>query len=96
VRQRLKSERVQEGIAALTSWRQLPGGKAIDRAFRFPTSGVAAAFAKFVSMYAGESGHPINLNISKGDVVVTLAGPQKRGRQGDLTEEIVAFARMLG
>jgi pterin-4a-carbinolamine dehydratase len=96
VRQRLKSERVQEMLQAMPAWRLLPGGQAIDRAFQFPSTRVAATFAEFVSAYAGEEGHTVNLDVSKGEVVLKLAGPKKRGRPGDLTVEIVAFARKLG
>ena len=96
VKQRLKSERVQEMVAAMPAWNSLPEGQAIDRTFEFPSTRVAAAFAEYVSAYAEEEGHTVNLDVSKAEVVLTLAGPQERGRYGDLTEEIVAFARKLG
>lgn len=96
VNQRLKSERVQDALKAMPGWRQSPQGQAIDRAFEFPSSQVAAAFAGFVSAFAGHLGHTINLSIARNAVVLTLTGPKRKGRQGDLTEAMLEFARKLG
>ncbi len=96
VRQRLKSERVQDALKAMPAWRQSPQGQAIDRAFEFPSSQVAAAFAGYVSAFAAHLGHTINLSIARTTVVLTLTGPRSKGRQADLTEEVLVFARKLG
>ncbi|HEV8579455.1 MAG TPA: 4a-hydroxytetrahydrobiopterin dehydratase [Thermoanaerobaculia bacterium] len=96
VKQRLKAERVQEMLLAMPAWRLLPGGKAIDRAFQFPASNVAAAWATFVAAFAAELGHPVTLDIAQEQVVLTLAAPKVRGRQGELTESILEFAQRLG
>lgn len=96
VRQRLKSERVQEMLQAMPAWRLLPGGKAIDRAFEFPAANVAAAWATFVAVFAAELGHTVTLDIAGDQVILSLAGPKVRGRQGELTESILAFAQRLG
>ena len=96
VRQRLKAERVQEMLQAMPSWRLLEGGKSIDRAFLFPSPQVAGAYSAFVLSYASAAGHAVNLDHQKSQVVVTLTAPRTKGRQGDLTEDILTFARNLG
>jgi pterin-4a-carbinolamine dehydratase len=96
VTERLKSERVEEMLAVMPAWTVLPQGQAIGRVFQFPSTRVAAAFARFVSAYAREEGHNIYMDISKVEVDLTLTGPKKQGRCGDLTEEIVSFAQKLG
>lgn len=96
VRQRLKSERVQEMLQAMPSWRLLEGGKSIDRAFLFPSPQVAERYSAFVMAFASAAGHALNLELNKGVVVVTLAGPRAKGRQGDLNEEVLTFAQKLG
>jgi pterin-4a-carbinolamine dehydratase len=95
VRQRLKSERVQEMLQALPAWQLVPGGQAIDRAFQFPTPHVANAFAVYVMTFAAAVGQTVNLNHASTGLVVTLAAPRKRSRRGELTEAIVNFARKL-
>jgi pterin-4a-carbinolamine dehydratase len=96
VRQRLKAERVQEMLQAMPAWRLLPGGKAIDRAFQFPAPAVAAAWATFVAAFAAALGHTVTLDIAVDQVVLTLAAPKVRGRQGELTESILELAQRLG
>jgi pterin-4a-carbinolamine dehydratase len=96
VRQRLKAERVQEELQAMPAWRLLEGGKSIDRAFQFPSPQVAAAYSTFVLAFASAAGHAVSLDHNKSQVVVKLAGPRGKGRQLDLTEEILTFARKLG
>ena len=54
VTQRLKSERVQEMLAAMPTWTLLPPeGEAISRVFQLPSSRVAAAFAEYVMLKLG-------------------------------------------
>jgi pterin-4a-carbinolamine dehydratase len=96
VKQRLKAERVQEMLQAMPAWRLLPGGKAIDRAFQFPASHVAAAWTTFVAAFAAELGHTVTLDIAQEQVVLTLAGLKVKGRREELTESIVEFAQRLG
>jgi pterin-4a-carbinolamine dehydratase len=96
VRQRLKAERVQEMLQALPAWRLLEGGKSIDRAFLFPSPQVAEAYSAFVLSFASAAGHAVKLDHHKSQVVVTLAGPRAKGRQLDLTEDILTFAQKLG
>jgi len=96
VRQRLKSERVQEELQAMPAWRLLEGGKSIDRAFQFPSPQVAERYSAFVMAFASAAGQAVNLDLNRGQVVVTLAAPRSKGRQGDLTEEILTFAQKLG
>jgi pterin-4a-carbinolamine dehydratase len=96
VDEKLKSERVQEMLQAMPAWSLLQGSEAIGRTFQFPSKRVAAKFADYVSTYAEEEGHPVNLEVSKVEVSLTLTGPKERGRYGELTEEIVTFAQKLG
>jgi len=96
VTERLKSERVQEMLAAMPAWAPVPLGEAIGRAYQFPSARVAWAFARYIWAYAKEEGHNVYLDVSNGEVVLTVAGAKAKGRAGDLTEEIVAFARKLG
>ncbi len=93
---RLKSERVQEKLAVMPAWTLLPEGRAIGRVFQFPSARVASTFAEYVSAYAEEEGHNVHLDVSKAEVSLVLAGPQEKGRSGELTEEVVSFARKLG
>src|SRR5262245_33883449 len=94
--EKLKSERVQEMLRAMPAWALLPGSAALGRTFQFPSKRVAAKFAEYVSTYAAEEGHHINLDVSRVEVSLTVTGPKQRGRYGELTEEIVAFAQKFG
>jgi pterin-4a-carbinolamine dehydratase len=94
--QKLKSERVQEMLQAMPAWALLPEGQAIGRTFQFPSARVASKFVEYISTYAEEEGHNINLDVSKAEVDLTLTGPKVKGRYGDLTEETVAFAQKFG
>jgi hypothetical protein len=57
---------------------------------------VAEAYSAFVLSFASAAGHAVNLDHNKSQVVVTLAGPRVKGRQMDLTEDILTFAQKLG
>jgi len=96
--QRLKSERVQDMLTAMPAWEILPPeGEALNRVFTLPTARVAEAFAEYVSAYAEALGHDVYLEISEEAAVdLTLIGPEVRGRQAGLTEEIVTFAQKFG
>jgi pterin-4a-carbinolamine dehydratase len=95
--ERLKSERVQEMLAAMPAWTLLPPeGEAIGRVFQFPSEQVAAKFAEYVSTYAEAVGHNVHLEVSTQSVDLIVAGPKVRGRYGELTEEILSFAQKFG
>lgn len=96
VSEKLKSERVQEMLRAMPGWALLQESQAIGRTFQFPSKRVAAKFAEYVSTYAEEEGHHINLDVSRVEVSLTVTGPKQRGRYGELTEEAVTFAQKLG
>ena len=93
---RLKSERVQEELKNMPGWRLAPGGKAINRAKAFPNPEVARLYNGFVTAYAGALGLPVLMNVSGGQVLVTLHAPRSHGRVGLLTETVLDFARRLG
>jgi len=94
--QRLKSERVQEMLAAMPDWTLQAEGEAITRVYEFPSSRVARAFVNFAQTYAQEEGYNLCADIAKTEVDLTLSGPKVRGHFGDLTEQIVEFAQKLG
>jgi pterin-4a-carbinolamine dehydratase len=94
--QRLKSERVQEMLAAMPDWTLQAEGESITRVYEFPSARVARNFAHFAQAFAQEEGHALIVDLAKTEVDLTLTGPMVRGRFGDLTEEIVEFARKLG
>ena|SRR6185295_16465376 len=96
VQSRLKSERVQEELKTMPGWRVASGGKAINRAKAFPNPEVARLYSGFVTGFAGALGLPVLMNVSGGQVLVTLHAPRSRGRVGLLTETVLDFARRLG
>jgi pterin-4a-carbinolamine dehydratase len=96
VRQRLKAERVQVMLQGMPAWRLVSGGKALDRAFLFPTPRVASAYTDFVSAYATETGQAVSLEVVKDQVVVTLFGPRVKGRHAEVNETVLEFAQKLG
>lgn len=92
----LKSERVQEELQAMPTWRQLPTGKAIVRDFRLSSQRAAATYAAFVSAYAGDLGQPVHLYMNGRTLNVKLFSPYKNGRAVPLTMDVIDFARSLG
>jgi len=93
VEQRLKSERVQEGLAALPGWRLHPSGKALHRSREFFLPGEAAKWAYFAAELAASQHQRVQLQLAGARVVVTLYGPKGAG---GVTETLLGFARQLG
>jgi pterin-4a-carbinolamine dehydratase len=92
----LKSERVQQELKAMQSWRALPTGRAIVRDFRLSSQRAAATYAAFVSAYAGDRGQPVHLHMNGRTLSVKLFSPYKTGRAVPLTMDVIDFARSLG
>jgi pterin-4a-carbinolamine dehydratase len=93
--QRLKSERVQEELKAMPAWELAHEEKAIERAKSFPTPEVAALYTAYVTGYAAAAGFAVTVNVTGGQVCVTVYAPQINGCAGELTESVLGFARQL-
>jgi pterin-4a-carbinolamine dehydratase len=94
--ERLKSERVQEALKAMTGWKLAHEEAAIERVKTFPTPEVAALYGAFVARFASAAGFFVTLDLAGGQVAVTVRGPQINGCWGEVTESVLAFARQLG
>ncbi len=88
---KLKSERVQEELAAM-GWRPDPGVRTFDRALKFPASRVAGAYAAFVSELADQCGQPCTVTLRGKQVTVTLLG---QGGKDGWTKAALNFAKRL-
>jgi|GEM_PF-1696944 len=91
----LKSERVQEALAAMPSWRAVRGMRAIEQLLRFPSAQVAEAYAGYVKAFAGEVGQRCSVTQACEHVTVTLTGRRSNGVFG-ITRPVLDFARRLG
>jgi pterin-4a-carbinolamine dehydratase len=92
----LKPERVQEELAAMPEWELLAGGKSIGRSFRFASERAAVTYAAFVSSTAVDAGQPVRLLLDGRRLEVKLFSPPSRnGSRGELTMEVLDFARKM-
>ena len=90
----LKPERVQEELRALPGWRGVANYRGIDHVRRFPTAGVAAAFAEYVSAFAQEAGQLCSVVQCGEHVTLTLTSRHPGGAFG-VTRAVLDFARRL-
>src|SRR5262245_13546418 len=95
LQQRLKSERVQEELKAMTGWALAHEEQAIVCVKTFPTPEVASLYAAFVSRFASAAGFSVSMSLWGGQVCVTVFAPQINGCPGELTLPVLAFARQL-
>ncbi len=93
--QRLKSERVQEELRAMTGWAATQGATAIECVKTFATPEIAGLYGGFVVQSAAATGHPVTVSVSGGQVSVTVYTPNIDGCPGELTLPVLAFARQL-
>ena len=94
---KLKSERVEEMLQALTGWSLAPDGGAIQRTRKFPTARVAGLFAGYVADFATSRRQGACVMLSGRQVLLTLPGaPLRNGRFGGLTETVFELAQQLG
>jgi pterin-4a-carbinolamine dehydratase len=93
---KLKAERVQLALRSMPGWAQVPGGKAIDRAWTFAEAGVAATFTAYVAAQAHAAQHPVELFLDGKRLLVTVWAPLSKGKRGSLTEAALHFAKKLG
>jgi len=91
----LKSERVQEVLAALPSWRAVGGMRGIEQLQRFPAAHVAEAYAAYVKAFAEEVGQRCSVTQAREHVTVTVTGRRRYGGLG-ITRPVLDFARRLG
>jgi len=93
---KLKAERVQEMLQIMPAWGLVPGGKGIERAWTFGEASVAATFTAFVAANAHAAHHPVELFLDGKRLLITVWGPQNKGKRGGLTEAALHFAKKLG
>jgi pterin-4a-carbinolamine dehydratase len=94
--QRLKSERVEEELQAMSGWALAREEKAIECVKTFPTSEVAALYAAFVSRFASAAGFFVTVSLAGGQVCLTVFPPQSNGCRGEVVDlPVLAFARQL-
>jgi 4a-hydroxytetrahydrobiopterin dehydratase len=79
VTNRLKPERVQDGLRKLPNWRQSRDGKSLVRTFRFADAAAPLAFAGFVLTLAGQEEHHPIVTLHKGTVECKLTTPAAGG-----------------
>jgi len=99
--ERLKPERVQEGLSIrktvkrlevrerldrLPGWKLAPESRAIRKVRQFVDPKAAAAYAAFVVQVAADRRAPLGIAVSKGQLVVTLYGRSDRGITGALLD----------
>jgi len=105
--QRLKPERVQEGLALrrtlqqrkvvdrlerLPGWKLAPGGRAIGKVRAIADPQHAAAYAAFAVSLAAVRHQPLRLTFASGQLAVTLRSRSGHGIPGTLLD----FAAELG
>jgi len=95
--QRLKSERVQEGLQALAraGWALAHEEQAIETVKTFPTPEVAWLYAAFVSRFASAAGVAVTLSLAGGQVCVTVFAQGINGCAGEVDPPVLAFAHQL-
>ena len=96
VRMYLKPERVQQLLLALPGWKLRGDGGGLETNRRFTSAGAAGSFAALACRLATQRRQPVKVNLSGGDVVVTLHGHPPRGCCGGLTEQVFHLAGLIG
>ena len=89
--ERLKPERIQDGLRALTGWRLDESGTSISRRFRFPSARPAASFSQLVADLALDHLHQPAIHLYGNQVDVTLTTALARG----LTARDLKLARAI-
>ncbi len=95
VEQRLKSERVQEELRAMTAWAAVHGDAALESVKTFATPGIAGLYGAYVLQTAVASGYPVTVSLSSNQVGITVYAPESDGCLSELTLPVLAFARQL-
>jgi hypothetical protein len=96
VQERLRREYAQEVLQALPGWRLTADGKALHRAKELPSPSIASLYSAYVTGFAGALSLPVAVNVSGGQVMVTLHARRNHGRLTAVTDAVLEFARRLG
>ena len=96
VQERLRQEYAQEVLQALPGWRLTADGKALHRAKELPSPAIASLYSAYVTGFAGALSLPVAVNVSGGQVMVTLHARRNHGRLTAVTDAVLDFARRLG
>jgi len=76
---RLKPERVEDGLRKLPNWRQSRDGRSLVRTFKFADAAAPLAFAGFVLTLAGQEEHHPIVTLHKSTVECKLTTPAAGG-----------------
>jgi hypothetical protein len=93
--QRLKSERIQEELKAMTGWAAIERETAVENVKTFATPDLAGLYGSFVIQSAAATGYPVAVSVDGNQVCVTVYTPDIDGCAGELTLPVLAFARQL-
>lgn len=93
VEARLKSERVQQALADMPSWRLSEDEQALEQVRRFRGPKMAASFVGFIARNAADANQAIDFHLSRGKVKLVLHGTCRPGRSSILTESTLRFAK---
>lgn len=96
LRERLRSERVEQRLQRLPGWKMQPNRRAIDRVREFPDTDVAAAYANFAVMLAGRTKQPLLVTVMDSQVVLSLLGYPRRHGTAPVNERALEIAELLG
>jgi len=91
---KLKSERVQEELAAM-GWEPDANVLTFGRVLKFPAARVAGSYAAFVTELAGKSGQPVTVTLSGKQLTVTLLSRSRKGRPSGWSSAVLEFAKRL-
>jgi pterin-4a-carbinolamine dehydratase len=92
--QRLKSERVEDALAAM-GWKPDPGVRSFDRVLSFPAVRVAGAFVTFVAELAEDACQPCSVTLTGKQVKVTLFSRSRKAGPSEWSQTVLAFAKRL-
>ena len=94
--QKLKSERIQEELKAMTGWAAIERDTAIENVQTFATPGIAGLYGAFAIQSAAASGYQVTVSLAGNQVCVTVFSQEVNGCPGELDLPVLAFARQLG
>jgi pterin-4a-carbinolamine dehydratase len=92
----LKAERVQEFLKSMPGWSLLPGARAIGHVRELGTPAHVEAFVTFVARLSMIERHPVTIDLTPTQVIVTLRGQTQTGCTVALTENVLALATAIG
>lgn len=91
---KLKSERVQEELAAM-GWQPDASVRTFGRVSKFPASRVAGSYAAYVAELAGQANQPVSVTLAGKQVTVTLLSRTRKGQPSRWSTAVLAFAKRL-